>query len=197
MSVCHPRRIVKRKRYWWLYLVNALKYFFLDYLERTTGARLPGKGHMPTKRQKCQQSVLKGMSFFRSVSIRDRSKCAMWPGTLENTGWNFPVVGNVVLLIQGTTKKKKKEKKKEEEKRKQSVFFMESSITSKQKKSFSTKDVDSACFCSLAKTFIWRIIRKTGSIYYRSFSFDFVYLKLKTNMKMIKNCGEKWERLGL
>ena len=125
--------------------------FFLDYLERTTGAWVPGKGHMPTKRQLWQQSVLKGMSFFRSVSIRDRSKRAVWPGTLENTGWNFAVVRNVVLLIQGTTKKKKKRKKKvkkkeEEEKRKQSVFFMESSITSKQeKKTFSTKDVDSAC----------------------------------------------------
>ena len=109
--------------------------FSLDYLERTTGARVPGKGHMPTKRQQWQQLVLKGMSFFRSVSIRDRSKCAMWPGTFENTGWNFPGVRNVVLLIQGTTKKKKKRKKKEEEeKRKQSVFFVESSITSKQKK---------------------------------------------------------------
>ena len=63
-----------------------LNNFFLDYLERTTGARVPGKGHMPTKRQKWQQSVLKGMSFFRSVSIRDRSKCAIRPGTLENTG---------------------------------------------------------------------------------------------------------------
>ena len=109
--------------------------FFLDYLERTTGARVPGKGHMPTKRQQWQQLVLKGMSFFRSVSIRDRSKCAMWPGTFENTGWNFPGVRNVVLLIQGTTKKQKKRKKKEEEeKRKQSVFFVESSITGKQKK---------------------------------------------------------------
>ena len=25
--------------------------FFLDYLERTNGARVPGKGHMLTKRQ--------------------------------------------------------------------------------------------------------------------------------------------------
>ena len=95
--------------------------FFLDYLERTTGARVPGKGHMPTKRQQWQQLVLKGMSFFRSVSIRDRSKCAMWPGTFENTGWNFPGVRNVVLLIQGTTKKKKKGNKKEEEEKKKTI----------------------------------------------------------------------------
>ena len=93
----------------------------------TTGARVSGKVHMPTKWRWWQQSVLNGMSFFLSVPIRDRSKCVMWPGTLENTRWNFPVVHNVVLLIQGMTKKEKK-------KRKQSLFFMESSITSKQKK---------------------------------------------------------------
>ena len=43
----------------------------------------------------------------------------------KSTRWNFPVVHNVVLLIQAWQKKKKK--------RKQSLFFMESSFTSKQK----------------------------------------------------------------
>ena len=76
----------------------------------TTGARVSGKVHMPTKWRWWQQSVLNGMSFFLSVPIRDRSKCVMWPGTLENTRWNFPVVHNVVLLIQGMTKKEKKKK---------------------------------------------------------------------------------------
>ena len=92
--------------------------FFLDYLERTTGARVPGKGHMPTKRQQWQQSVLKGMSFFRSVSIRDRSKCAMWPGTLENTGWNFPVVA-----MHGKKEEKKEKKKRRRRKNKTICVF--------------------------------------------------------------------------
>ena len=121
--------------------------FSLDYLERTTGARVPGKGHMPTKRQQWHQLVLKGMSFFRSVSIRDRSKCAMWPGTFENTGWNFPGVRNVVLLIQGTTKKKKKkETKKKKKKKENNLYFSWSrALPANRKKTFSTKDVDSAC----------------------------------------------------
>ena len=57
---------------------------------------------------------------------------------------------------------------------------------------------DQRCwFLRAPKRIIWRIMHKTASICYLSLSFDFVYLKLKTSMKMMENCGVKWQRLGL
>ena len=71
----------------------------------------------------------------------------MWPGTLENAGWNFPFVRNVVLLIQGSTKKKKKEKKKKGRRKKKTIcdFHGVEHYQQTEKKTFSTKDVDSSC----------------------------------------------------
>ena len=79
--------------------------------------------------------------------------------------------------------------KKEKKKKRISVFHGVEHYQQTEKKRFRLKMLIAVACCK--KYYLKNTIRKTGSICHISISFDFVYLKLKTNMKMEENCGEK------